>query len=92
MGKSTHRIRITPKVSYEVIWIDSFSDPETLGECCMEDRKILIRKDLSPRLTRQILLHELIHAIEFEFDIPIPHKIVYGLSVAMEKLFRLNQD
>jgi hypothetical protein len=36
------------------------------------------------------LIHEVIHAIEFEWNQPIPHKITYTLEEGIWKILKLN--
>ncbi len=53
------------------------------------DKTIKIKKGLSPRETMKTLIHELLHAVDFEHDIGIKHKKVYALE---EALFGLIYD
>lgn len=84
-------VRITAKVAYPVRMVDRFSDTDTLGECSQEPREIRIRSDLSPRLTLITFIHEVLHAMQFEYGIKIPHASVNQLDSAIEACLRLNK-
>jgi hypothetical protein len=77
------RVKIKNKVTYEVVWVDSFKDPDTLGECRYDQRQIAIKKGLSDKLTFKCLSHELLHAIQFERGIDLSHKSIYQLEDAI---------
>ena len=53
------------------------------GETDSGTRTIKIKKGLSPRETLRTFIHEMIHCAEFEFDIPLKHKVVYKLEEAL---------
>lgn len=44
---------------------------------------IRIRLGMSPRETMATLIHELIHALDFEYNFKIKHKTVYKMERAM---------
>lgn len=65
---------------YTVKFVRKFKDPAQVGECDPETREIRIKCG-QPRVeTFKTYLHELIHAVEMELDIPITHKDVYKLE------------
>jgi len=89
--KIPHRIQITPKISYEIVWVDRFDDVEMLGECRQGTRQILIKKGDDKEEEFSTFIHEVIHALSFENDINISHKAVYGLETAIATLLKLNK-
>ena len=91
MYKVPPRIRITYKVTYEVVWIDSFVDPEQLGGCCYEDRQIKIKTGMKPRKAFYVFFHELIHAINFERKLKLTEKQTEGLELGLAGVARLNK-
>lgn len=81
--KLPHHIKIKNKVSYEVLHIDEFKDPRTLGECRYDSKQIVLKKGQSQRQEIQSLIHEILHAVSFERGIDLPHKSIYELEVAL---------
>ncbi len=89
------RIRITAKVAYDVLWVDGFeSDTEdemVRGVCDHETKQIVLRNGLRPMWILRTFIHEVFHAVEHEYDIAIPHKTIYKLERAFEKVLKLNR-
>lgn len=85
--KIPNSIRITSRVSYQVVWVEGF---ELDGECCSDSRQIRIRMGMSEKLTLETLIHEILHALEFEHKIPIPHKVIHQLEGAVLRVLKLN--
>lgn len=84
------KVRITAKVSYTVLFVDKL-DIDNMGVCDPNTRQILILLGMSTKDTLATFIHELLHAMEFEHGIEIPHKAVHQLDVAIESLLRLNK-
>jgi len=85
------KIRITSKISYKIAFIDYFpEDLDCLGTCCVENRLILLKKHQSKRSQEEVLIHEILHAIEFTHKIEIPHKAVDALGPAILRVLKLN--
>ena len=77
------RIKIKNRVVYEIVWVDSFKDPKTLGECRFDARQIALKTGQSDRETLKTLIHEILHAIDYERGIPIRHRTVYQMETAI---------
>ena len=91
MRNIPHSIRIKSKVKYEVVWSDLIQeDNKTLAMCRYEEKQIVIKNGQSETDNWKCFIHEVCHAIEFEYRIPIPHKIIYLLEDAIFKLIKLN--
>ena len=84
------RIRITPKATYEIVWIDGFVKKDQVGECRYEEKQIVIKKGISEKEQIDTLIHEFLHAWEFEYKIKISHKAVYQLETAITNFFKIN--
>lgn len=70
------------KQLYEIVFIDQFLDPHTLGETRFEGkRQIVIKNGLTPKETVKVYFHELIHAFSEEFNAEMTETQV----LAMEK-------
>jgi hypothetical protein len=50
------------------------------GHCDGETAIIDILMGLDPMETYRTLIHELLHAIEFEYDLHFPHHLIYKLE------------
>lgn len=85
------KVRITSKVSYEVLFVDEFSNPRTLGECRYDAKQIVIKNGLSDTENYKTYLHELFHAFSFEYPgLELTEKQVQKLEEAMYRYERLN--
>lgn len=90
--KLPHKVRIKSKVSYSVVWSDKVSDNDDLrGLCEMDKRQITILHGMSDTETIKTLIHEVFHAMEFEYQLEIKHKTVHALEEAVLKLLKLNK-
>lgn len=76
-------IKIKNKVVYEVVWVDQFKDPEVLGECRFDSKQIALKIGVSERETYKTLIHEVLHAVEFERGVKLQHKAIYQLEDAL---------
>lgn len=77
------RLKIKNKVVYEIVWVDSFADPDVLGECRFDTKQIVLKQGQSEREIMKTFIHESLHAMEFERGIKIPHKVIYQLEDAV---------
>lgn len=50
------------------------------GECHFPDREIVMRTKQRRTELMQTLIHEILHAFEFEYGIKIPHRVIYDLE------------
>ncbi len=90
--KIPSRIRITGRVSYEVLYSDVIkNDPHCMGMCDPNTRQIIIKNGMSEAKQIKTLVHELLHSIEFESKTPIPHKVTYALEAGIYKVLKLNK-
>lgn len=58
-------------------------DHGNAGCCDPEKKEIRIKYGQSPKETFSTFVHECIHALEFEHDLRISHKLVYQLELAV---------
>jgi hypothetical protein len=63
-----------------------FVKMDDYGETDPVMKEIRIKKDISPRETMSTFIHELLHVVEFEADIPIKHKTIHRLEKALFEL------
>lgn len=84
-------IRITNKVSYELLFIDEFPDGKTFGECRFNTKQIIINKNQSNTEMLKTVIHETIHAIALENDINLTESHVVGLEKGLFRVLKLNK-
>lgn len=72
--------------------VDKFNDEEQTGWCKgRPEYTIQIKKSLSDKEKILCLIHELLHALEFEYKLDIPHKLIYKFERAVYRFLKLNK-
>ncbi len=90
--KLPSKIRIKRNIAYAILRQDIIADdPDCMGLCDSKARAIIIRSDLSDKQVIETLIHELFHAVAFEFGVKIPHKLIYALEAPVLKILKLNK-
>lgn len=93
--KIPSRIRIKPKVFYEVVFIPEFpvskSGYHTYGECRFGEKQIVIAMNQSETEMLKTLIHEVFHAMEREYKIEIPHQAIHQLESSVLAVLKLNK-
>jgi hypothetical protein len=95
MGKVTkpnipNSIRITAKVSYEIVYVDSFKDETILGEMRPDMRQIVLKNGQSNTELTKTFIHECLHAIADENGVVLTESQVGSLEHAVYRFLRLN--
>jgi hypothetical protein len=89
--KLPSRVRITQRIAYEVVYVETFQNPNVLGECRFDSKQIVIKSGQSPRETRKTLIHEIYHAMSFETPkLNLTEAQVLALEKATDRVLRLN--
>lgn len=83
LPKIPPRIKVKNKIEYEVVWVDEFTAPDTLGECRFNSRQIALKIGQSEKQEFKSLIHEMLHAICEERGIEISHRAIYQLEEAL---------
>lgn len=78
-------------VTYKVVFKVRIDSSDPLGMCDSGKRKIYIKKGLSLVSTFSTLIHEVLHALEFEYNIEIKHKSVHLYEQAILDFLMSNQ-
>lgn len=65
------------------------NEPNASGLCDRDEQQISIESSLTKSEKAKTLIHEILHAFEYEYNIRIPHKLVYLLE---EPIYRLLVD
>ena len=61
-----------------------------LGNCDPSDSTMRIRLKQTRREYFQTFMHEVLHAIEFEYDMKIPHNVVHDLEEPLARFIEEN--
>lgn len=77
------QIKVSGKHTYEIVWVESFKDEETLGETRFEPYQIAIKLGLSDKETVYTLLHECFHAISHDYNIGLTETQVQMLEKSL---------
>lgn len=83
-------IRVTPKVTYEIVYVDSFKNPDVLGEMRPDIKQIAIKNGQSNTELIKTYIHELTHMISDENGIGLTERQVTKLEHALYRFLRLN--
>lgn len=90
--KIPHRIRIKRNVFYEIVFAEVVkNDYSCMGYCDGDNKQIILKIEQSKESMIKTLIHELIHAIEFTYKTPIPHKITEMLENGIYAFLKLNK-
>lgn len=90
LKKIPSKVQITKTHFYEVVWVDSFSSQNVMGETRFDKRQIAIKKQMSPKLTVITYLHEVLHAISGEHDAELTEKQVLALEKSFYYFLKTN--
>jgi|GEM_PF-2937288 len=74
---------------WEVFFVKGIHGDDTAGQCDGDQKEILIDSGQSKREKAKTLIHEILHAFEYEYNIKIPHKLIYQLE---EPIYRFLVD
>lgn len=82
---------IVKKAKYQVVMTNTMDfDDEVYGLCDPQTRVILIKKHMTKRQTLATFIHEVLHAIEFEYGFTLGHKIINPLEHPLTDFIRHN--
>lgn len=66
-------------------------DARAIASCDPETRTIVFRQDLTnKRELFKTLIHELLHALEFEYSLNLPHKVIRDLEEPITRFLEEN--
>ena len=90
--KIPSKIKIRGRTYYQVVFQEIIrDDPACMGLAEPSERMIYLKIGMSQTDQVKTLIHEVIHAIEFEWNQPIPHKITETLEEGIFKVLKLNR-
>ena len=83
------KIKIAVKATYEVLLIKDFHGEDTWGETRFEERQIILKADLKPKIAVETYYHECLHAISEEYHIGLSEEQVLNLEQAYPAMRRI---
>lgn len=69
--------------SYEILFIDEFSSPSTLGETRLEDKQIVLKNGQTPKELVKTYIHECLHAVSEEYDVGLTEQQILKLEESL---------
>lgn len=66
--------------TWDVKFVRRFQDKFTTGLCDPSETTIYIRMGQTDDERLKTLLHEILHAIEYEYQLEIPHRLIHRLE------------
>ncbi len=91
LPKIPTKLRTASRSHYEVLFIESFSNPLQVGECRPDNKQIIIKSSLTDKEKLSCFIHESIHAVNFEYEIGLTETQVLKLETAIMKVADLNK-
>lgn len=82
------RVQVAAKVHYEVLLIKDFHGEDTYGEARYDQRQIVLKSDMGPKITTEVYLHELFHALSNEHNIGLTEEQVLNFEKAFPYIIK----
>lgn len=83
---------VVNKKRYEVLWVDSFADPEVLGEKRVDPNQIVLKTGESDKETVLTFGHELLHAVADEYEAKLTETQVRKLEKGFPDLIKVLEE
>lgn len=84
IGDETYRVKFVPTMRYRT---KRGGHRINYGVCYPDTREIHISRGVGRELAFKTFLHEVLHAFEYEYDLPIKHSLVYLLEDPLARFF-----
>lgn len=81
-----HRIRVGGRTYFEIVWVDSFPNPQIVGETRFDPKQIALKTGQSQKEATLTYLHEILHAVSDHYDIGLTETQVQALEKALPVL------
>lgn len=85
-----HRIHFGRGAHVEVCWVDDFPDGKTLGETRFDQKQIVIKRNLNPKLTVITFLHECAHFYSWLYDLDLTETQVLNFEKGLYYMLKPN--
>lgn len=77
--------------TYDIVFKKTVDGDDTVfGSCDSGEKEIVIKIGLNPIDRAETLIHEIMHALEFEYNLDIPHALIHKLERPIRKLITDN--
>jgi hypothetical protein len=74
-------------IEYKIIFVENLArDMDSLGRCCGNNRTIEIDKNLDGQIKEKVLIHEIIEAINIEYEFDFEHNIISKLATILYQI------
>lgn len=83
-------IEIKDGIFYKIKFKRTLQNSKYDGICFFHDKEIWISTGLTRRERLETFWHEVQHALDYEWELKIPHKMIYNLEKPMSFLFSRN--
>lgn len=87
--KIPHFVQIG-KTRYEIVWIESFKDPNVVGETRFAEKQIALKTGQSDKDTVKTYLHEVTHAVSHEESVNLTENQVIRIEKSLIYLLKPN--
>lgn len=84
------KVRITKQVTYEILFAQSLDEKTTVGECRFTEKQIVLKLGEPHEEMLSTLIHEILHAMSYEYGVDLPHKAIYQMEGPLLELMKLN--
>lgn len=81
-------VKVSPKRSFEVVWVEGFQDASVLGETRFNPDQIALKTNESTTETVKTYLHELLHAVDDEYGVGLTEKQVRTLENCLAQILK----
>lgn len=76
------KVKIVGK-TYDIQYVEKADLPNDMGECNDEALLIKIRSDIPQQNQQDVLLHEIIHAVDYAMNTEMTEKQVHAISTGL---------
>ena len=87
------KIQIGPKTFYDIVWQKEIVDTKGNQLCGLADlnnKIITIKLDMSPRLTVETYIHEIIHSVSDQYELGLTENQVLSMEKALAYILKDN--
>lgn len=86
--KIPNKVQLSKRGEYEIVWVDSFKQPDVVGETRFDRKQIAIKDKLSPKNTVITYLHEVAHGLSAEHDMQLTENQILALEKGLYYLLK----
>lgn len=76
--------------TYAVLFLDEVDAEDNNGEHDLQKQEIRVKNAIHFEAKRDVLLHEVLHAVDEQLDLRLKHKQIHALAVGLLQVLREN--